>query len=142
MTTDFGSLKKPTRGSFLIERKGRSKDRVAAEDAQKALVRKRDGRCRYPHCPVCRAHKKLRLEVAHVLQAKGMSGDRTLERSAADRMMLLDVFTHGRQEQHLIEIVPLTDRGTAGACEFWNTDEQGQKYLVARELAPFVYERD
>ena len=113
-----------------------------AEDAYKAIARRRDGRCRWPHCELCRRYKKLPLDVAHVLQAKGMSGDRTLVRSHDQRLMLLDRITHGHQENHDKVVVALTDEGTAGPCEFWLRDGMGVLFLVARESAPFVYERD
>lgn len=134
---------KPIKGEFLIERKERRRDVVDAEDAQKDLARARDKkRCRYPHCPFCRRFKDLRLEVAHVVQAKGMSGDRTGERSTVDKLMLLCLPIHARQERHEIVIIALsaTD-GTNGPCEFWQEDPRDrQLYLVAREVAPFIYE--
>lgn len=133
---------KPAKGSALIARKARRMELDEYEDARKAVVRLRDRVCRWPKCERCRRFKKLRLEVAHVVQAKGMSGDRTGERSQADRMMLLDWITHAEQERHEKDVVPLTDAGTAGPCEFWAEDENHQKYLVARELAPGIYERD
>lgn len=135
-------LLKPPKGEFLLERKDKRKEIEAGEDEQKAIVRFRDGRCRWPHCEVCRRYKTLVLQVSHVVRAKGMSGDRTLERSQADQMMLLDPITHAAQERHEKDVVPLTDEGTKGPCEFWAEDEHGQKYLVAREIAPFIYERD
>lgn len=137
------SLRKPIKGEFLLERKERRKDLDADEDAQKAIARARDRRCRWPHCEICRRFKDIVLEVAHVVQAKGMSGDRTGERSTADKLMLLDRITHAAQERHAKDIKPLDPvLGTAGPCEFWTEDERGQMYLVARETAPFIYERD
>lgn len=137
------SLRKPIKGDFLLERKERRKTIDDAEDEQKAIARRRDGRCRWPKCEVCRRYKDIPLEVAHVLQAKGMSGDRTGERSTADKLMLLDRITHAAQERHEKRIEPLDpERGTFGPCEFWSEDENGQPYLVAREVAPFIYERD
>lgn len=136
-------LKRPARGEFLIERKETRRAITDEEDAEKAKARARDRRCRYPDCPFCRRHKTLIPQAAHVLQAKGMSGDRTGERSTADKLMLLCPPIHGLQEQHRIEIVPLTDAGTFGPCEFWREDEiTRQMFLVARETAPFEYERD
>ena len=133
---------KPQKGSALRERKERRKEIVAAEDANKAEVRRRDGRCRWPFCAYCRRYKDLALQVAHVVEAKGIGGDPMLVRSKVEDMMLLDPLTHAEQERHERDVVPLTDRGTSGPCEFWVEDEQGKKYLVARETAPFIYERD
>lgn len=138
-----GALAKPIRGAALLKRRDTRKALVKAEDAQKAIVRRRDVSCRYPHCPYCRSYKDLPLDVAHVVQAKGMSGDRTLERSTPDRMMLLCRPIHGEQEQDLVEIRPLTTEGTDGACEFWRYNRQERSwYLVAREIAVGRYERD
>jgi len=133
------SIPKPPKGSALIERKDKRKSVVSLEDAEKAKVRLRDKRCRWPHCANCRTYKP-RLEVAHVIEAKKMGGDHGL-RSAADQMMLLDCLTHYDQERHRRMIVPLTADGTHGPCEFWAEDRDAQLYLVARESAPFQYER-
>jgi hypothetical protein len=133
---------KPAKGSALIERKERRKDIEAREDAEKNAVRHDDGRCRWPHCENCRRYKP-RLEVAH-LNAKGFGGDHGL-RSDRTQMILLDYLTHqggDGLEQHGRRIVPLTERGTRGPCEFWRNDPRDGWYLVARETAPFAYERD
>lgn len=135
-------LPKPLRGAFLLERKQKRKDITAAEDREKEICRKRDRMCRYPHCPYCRKYD-LTPQAAHVIQAKGMSGDRTGERSTADKLMLLCPPIHGLQEQHDIDIRPIDpEMGTFGPCEFWKADENRQMYLVAREIVPFIYERD
>ncbi len=139
-----GALDKPAKGDGLRERRTRRRDVVKRETDAKADVRKRDKRCRWPHCENCRRFKP-RLEVAH-LDAKGYGGDHGT-RSTSDRMILLDYITHqgGLQslEQHGKRIVMLTARGTWGPCEFWAQDPRdGTWYLVARERAPFVYERE
>ena len=140
---EFGALQKPHKGASLIERRTRRKETVAREDAEKAKVRARDRICRWPRCENCRRFKP-RLEVAHH-RAKGMGGDHGT-RSTADQMVLLDVLTHqggpSSLEQHGRRIEPLTPLGTSGPCEFWSQDDAGDWYLVARERAPFVYERD
>lgn len=133
---------KPAKGTALLERKERRRDHRDAEDAHKKIVRLADKRCRYPFCPYCARHKDLILQVAHVVQAKGMSSDRTGERSTADKMMLLCPPIHGLQEKHDVRIYPLTEAGTRGPCEYWRKGENGQMYLVARESEPFQYERD
>lgn len=133
---------KPARGTALLERKARRAQLTYAEDEQKGLCRKRDKRCRYPFCPYCRKYKDLIPQAAHVLQAKGMSGDRTGERSTADKLMLFCPPIHGLQEKHDVQVYPLTEQGTDGACEFWRRGENGQMYLIAREVRPFEYERD
>jgi hypothetical protein len=133
---------KPAKGSSLIDRKERRKAIEAAEEREKDAVRADDRRCRWPQCENCRRYKP-RLEVAH-LEAKGYGGDHGT-RSDRTQMVLLDYLTHQGAdglEQHGRRIVPLTERGTRGPCEFWRRGEDGVFYLVARESAPFVYERD
>jgi hypothetical protein len=140
-----GPMLKEPKGAGLIRRRETKKARVLAEDKEKDKVRARDRQCRWPHCENCRAYKP-RLEVAH-LTAKGMGGDPNGDVTTADQMILLDFLTHQSGplslEQHGRRIVPLTDKGTYGPCEFWQTDlETGGEFLVARERSPFVYERD
>lgn len=141
MTAD---LRKPARGSGLVARKERRHERIAREDDAKDDCRRLDRyRCRYPHCPYCRRYKDLIPQAAHVIQAKGMSGDRTGQRSTVDKLMLFCPPIHGLQEQHLIDVRPLTAHGTRGPCEFWRRETQEQPwFLVARETALFIYERD
>ena len=136
------AIPKPPKGSDLIRRRKIAKTIRDYEKEQKQIVRLRDRRCRWPHCENCRVYKP-RLEVAH-LTAKGSGGDHGT-RSAADRMVLLDHLTHqgaGGLERHERKIVPLTDRGTFGPCEFWKWETGTGWYLVAKERAPFIYERD
>jgi hypothetical protein len=134
---------KPIKGDALLRRKEDRRELVKQEDEQKDIARFRDKRCRYPHCPFCKRFKDLVPQAAHVVQAKGMSGDRTGERSTADKLMLLCPPIHARQERHEIDVVPLTPDGTWGPCEFWKEDPTTrEKFLVARETAPFIYERD
>ena len=118
---------------------GRQKRKAIAdhEERQKTIVRKRDGyRCRWPKCERCEQwHPPI--EVAHVIAAKGM-GSSTKAQSAADRLMCLCRLTHQLQEQHRLDVRPLTPEGTDGPCEFWAMDERGW-YCVATEVAPFIY---
>jgi hypothetical protein len=135
---------KPAKGSAFKERKTRAKAVKAFEDAEKAKVRKRDVKCRWPHCENCRRWTP-RLEVAHIV-AKGMGGDKG-QRSTADQMILLDHLTHqgaGGLEQHGLRIEPMdARRGTNGPCIFWRTDPHtGEEYMVARERAVGILERD
>lgn len=133
-------LQKPVKGSRWMELRDKRKAIVKAEDDAKAEVRKRDRICRWPHCENCRRYKPA-LEVAHVIRAKGMGGDHGTV-STSDKMMLLDRITHGEEEGNTREVRPLTDRGTWGACEFWRWTQADGWFLIARETAPFVLERD
>lgn len=137
-------LQKPEKGSHWKAGRDRRKAVVAYEEREKEKVRRRDQKCRWPHCENCRAYKP-RPEVAHVV-AKGMGGDHGLK-SSADQMMLLDYLTHqggpDSVEQHGRRIEPLTPAGTDGRCAFYRVGEDGREYVVAIELAPGgPYERD
>jgi hypothetical protein len=137
-------LAKGSKGATFRKGRERRKAIRASEEANKRIVRARDQRCRWPRCENCASFRP-RLEVAH-LDAKGFGGDHGT-RSEPSQMMLLDFLTHQdgpkSLEQHGRRIVPLTERGTDGPCEFWQVDlTTGQWFLVARERAPFVYERD
>lgn len=142
MAIDFSGFVFPkgSKASHWLEGRKRRKAIVDAEEREKLKVRKRDKQCRWPYCENCRAWKP-RLDVAHVCGAKGMGGDHGA-RSTADQMMFLDAVTHSEQEQHKREIVPLTDHGTDGPCEFWLLDDAGEWCLIARERALFYYEKD
>ena len=122
----------------------RSLERTAKRKAAKVTARSLDGgRCRWPHCE-CRT-LGLSLESAH-LKALGMGGNPDSSRDDPRNLITLCIETHrtGRLSLHkgTRKIVPLTDEGTRGPCEFWQDDEHGQMYLVARERAPFVYIKD
>jgi hypothetical protein len=139
-----GALTKDPKGTHWIRGRERRKAIKAHEDAEKEKVRRRDRICRWPHCANCRLFRP-RLECAHLV-AKGMGGDAGLRSDAKD-MVLLDFLTHQSGtlslEQHGRHIVVLdADRGADGPLEFWQQDDNGQMYLVAREVAPFVYARD
>lgn len=135
-------LKKPAKGSGLMERKDRRREIVAVEEAAKDAVRARDKSCRWPFCENCKRYKP-RLEAAHN-PPKGMGGDHS-ERSAPEDMILLDFLTHqgaGGLEQHGKRIEWLTPQRNAGPCQFWAKDDSGAWYLVAEEYALHCYVRD
>ena len=97
--TRFQSLAKPCRTHRKLREK---EDRIEAERHerdQKAQVRRRDRRCRFPMCgcgPI-----RLRLEVSHE-RHKGMGGNRPGDRSNAEDMVLLceHRHQHGRISRH------------------------------------------
>lgn len=130
--------------SWREVRHERRKARQLDERTAKAEAKAADGgRCRWPFCD-CR-HKKLSVEMAHV-EAKGMGGTPDGRRNDPRNLITLDIEAHrtGIKSLHSGDrkIVPLTEDGTRGPCEFWMTDVNGQMYLVAREREPFIYERD
>lgn len=141
-----GALLKPKKGTALIERKERRRDRRASEEANKAEARKRDGKCRLPHCPYCKEFGKTlgAPHVAHVIKAKGIGGDPECERSTPGMLMLLDPLAHAAQEEHDWIVEPLTEHGTRGPCEFYLVEDvynaetgvfSRERLLWAREKA-------
>lgn len=111
--------------SNVLARHAKRKALRAHEAAEKAAVRRRDVRCRWPNCRDC-ATTPTRLEVAH-LDAKGIGGDHG-QRTSADRMILLCFPAHqGPRSLHSGDkrIEPLTELGTDGPCLFLELTEAG-----------------
>ncbi len=133
-------LKKPPKGAYWMKRRDDRKALVKQENDAKAEVRRLDVRCRWPHCAYCRTYKPP-LEVAHVVRAKGMGSDHGSVSTPA-HLMLLDRLSHSDQEANKRDVRPLTEQGTRGPCEFWQWTPADGWFLVARESAPFRYERD
>jgi hypothetical protein len=128
---------KPPRGSRVLEReieRARAKvlDRIEAKKAKQ-----RDGRCRWPEKHTCR----FALEAAHILDASlGGSPE------AFNRVTFCGWIhrrgpesIHGKQLRVTVEDERI---GAWGALAFWRQGADGEYYLVAREIAPFRYERD
>lgn len=118
---------KPAKGDYVTERRKKRKALDAFEKAEKAKVRARDKKCRWPRCD-CHT-LRLPLEVAH-LTSKSIGGA-----STADQMILLCVSKHqGRPSLHSgdLRIVPLNDaQGTNGPCDFLARDEtEGDRFVV------------
>lgn len=127
------------------ERDERKAERKAVELKAKKQAKAMDqGRCRWPQCG-CKGSTTTRpLEGAH-LKAKGMGGNPDGSRNDPRNLLTLCFDRHqGPMSLHSgdLKVIPLTEDGTRGPCEFWSTDEQGIQFLVAREREPFVYERD
>lgn len=142
MNLERNAPPKPPKGEYDRKRKDARKEIVAAEEKVKAQVKALDHyQCRWPRCEYCRRYKP-RLEAAHVIRAKGMGGDHGTV-TTIHHLMTLDFMTHGEQERGDRDVIPLdTEQGTRGPCEFWKKGEDGEMFLVARETAPFIYERD
>jgi hypothetical protein len=137
----YGALAKPAKGTATLERRGKRAEIRTHEQTEKAKVVKRDGAkvCRLvPNCP-----EKERFETAH-LDDKGMGGDHG-NRTTADRMIRSCLFHHqGVWSLHSkkLRVECLTERGTDGPIEVWGEDANGQPYMVKRESAAGVLERD
>lgn len=136
------------KGAYLVKREQRKLDAKALEKREKAKARKRDGRCRWPE-----AHKCLGgLEAAHIVHAS-LGGA-----MAAENLITLCAWVHRRgpetQQYGDLKVEKETAAGANGPLSFWRKLSFGERhslarggtvgefYLVAREIAPFRYERD
>ena len=133
---------KPARGTALLERELRKSERKAAEDAAIREAKQRDGyRCRWPEKHKCRGE----LEGAHVFLHRGMGGNPAGDRTAPELVLPVCAWMHRRGSESIdgkdLKVDAETAAGTAGPCSFWRRTERGW-HLVAREILPFVYERD
>jgi len=123
----------------------RRRERRAAirsnEQAEKAKVVERDGRHTCRLVPNCRERDLF--ETAH-LDDKGMGGDHGL-RTTAETMVRACLFHHQGKwslHSHDLRVVYLTDEQANGPIEIWGKDEDGREFLVGRETAVGVWERD
>lgn len=127
---------KPARGTRVLDRERDQANALKLEREQKAIAKKRDGRCRWPEEHKCR----FELEAAHILDASlgGLM-------NAANLVMLCGWIhrrgpesIHGKQLRIDVE----TARGAWGPLSFWKQDAAGVYYMVAREKAAGVVEKD
>lgn len=119
------SQPKPPRGARRQELLDKRRERRLKEEHAKEQVRIRDRRqCRVPGCTLLK--KGWAPNVAH-LDAKGIGGDKQLDRTQVHRMLVL-CFPHhqGPMSHHSkdLRIEPETDRGTNGPVHFFVADEQ------------------
>jgi hypothetical protein len=133
---------KPERGARVMEREADDKKREKALREFSAGVKKRDTKCRWPEAHECR----FQIEAAHV-KDKSLCGPNTLENGIA-----LCGWLHRRGPQSIhgkqIKVERDTPDGVPPLFSFWRQtgtfDALGQPvyHLIAREVAPFLYERD
>lgn len=148
-TTWFGeplpdvALQKPSRGSAILAREQAVAEADAIERREKAAAKKRDGRCRWPEPHKCRGGE---LEAAHIIDAS-LGGA-----MASGNLVTVCPWIHRRGPESIhgkqLKVEAETERGAWAALSYWRQtgafDALGQTtyYLVAREIAPFRYERD
>lgn len=128
---------KPLRGSRVLAKEADDAAFLALERRVKTAVKKRDGRCRWPEKHKCRCG----LEAVHVKDA-----------SLLGPMIEWNLVTfcgwihrrgpesiHGKQ----LKVIRETPKDAkVPLFSFWRQDDRGEYFLIAREIAPFVYERD
>jgi hypothetical protein len=134
-------LWKSPKGTTLLKSRERKAATKAHEATEKAKVVKRDGMKACRLVPTCQEREKF--ETAH-LDDKGMVGYHGI-RTTADRMIRSCFWHHqGVWSLHSndLRVDCLTDAGTDGPVEVWGRDDNGQFYLLKRETAVNVVERD
>lgn len=133
-----GPIAKPMKGADKLERQESRAEIDKKEEKNKAIAKKKDGKCRLPFCPWCAAFDNQVHDGAHVLGAKGMGGDPSLEVSQPEHLMRLCRLSHASQEKHEWAVEPLTELGTRGVCEFYIVqdvyDLETQKFTATRVL--------
>lgn len=128
---------KPLRGARVLEKEEEDARYLALERRVKTAVRKRDGRCRWPEPHRCRFN----LECVHVKDASLMG---LME---PWNLILLCGWIHRRGSESIHGKQLRVERETAQDVKhtlfsFWKQDASGEYYLIAREIAPFQYEKD
>jgi hypothetical protein len=89
--------------------------------------------------------------VAHI-DGKGLGGTPDGRRNRRENLVLLCVAHHqydkspsnpqGSLERNDLQILAITPEGAEGPLEFYATGEDGQFYMVCREVRPREYEID
>lgn len=127
---------KPARGTRVLQKEAEDAAYLIHERIVKDIVRRRDGRCRWPEKHKCR----FGLECVHIQDAS-LGGALSTE-----NLVLLCTWRHRRGPESIhgkqLKVEKETARGADGPLSFWRQGEDGAYYLVARESAPFQIERD
>ena len=127
---------KPARGSRVIARERETEAALRLEIEQKGTAKKRDGRCRWPEPHKCRCG----LEAAHIQDAS-LGGPMD-----AANLVTLCAWIHRRGPSSLhgkqLKVECESERGAWGPLSFWRKSDDGDWFLVAREIAPFRLEKD
>lgn len=117
---------KPIRGSGLLAARERRAARVAAEQKILQAALKRDERrCRVPRCEF--AGKTLPIDPCHLIH-RGMGGNPKGDRTTRDSVIALCRVHHGRLDAGLLEIDPLTPKGTDGVCDYRAFNEEDGRW--------------
>lgn len=128
---------KPARGTRVLDKEDDDARQLKHAGQVKAFVRHRDGRCRWPEPHRCRFN----LECVHVKDASLMGSMEPWN------LILLCGWVHRRGPESIHGKQLRVERETAQDVKhtlfsFWKQDASGEYYLIAREVAPFQYEKD
>ena len=127
--TRSGPMWKDEPGEYRLEKRRVVRKRKATEQAVIESAKRRDHyRCRWPGC----LWRDLRVEGAHATEHRGMGGDPTGERTQRHLIITLCLRHHKRFDAHRLDVVFLSERGTDGPLEFYES-HKGELHLVARE---------
>lgn len=127
---------KPARGSLVLKREDDEAEALKLERQEKAKVRKRDPRCRFPWKHVCR----FGLECIHIKDASlgGEMSATNMFRGCGWLHRRGPATIHGKQ----LRVEVNGPEGANGGLSFYQQGIDGRYYLVARETRPFEIERD
>lgn len=119
---------KPPVGEFLLERRGKSRSRVTAEQKiMKEAVRLDGHRCRYPQC----LYHGLPIDPAHVRgKHRGMGGNPALDRTTLETVFALCRTHHEDYDDSKFKAKPVqSHRGARGLMTF-TKEVNGVKLLI------------
>ena len=131
-----GPIWKPERGARVLAKEAQTAEDAKIEKREKGKARRRDKVCRWPELHKCRCA----LESAHIVHAS-LGGA-----MAAENLVTLCGWLHRRgpetQQYGQLKVEKDTPAGANGPLSFWRKGLDGVFYLVARESAPGIIEKD
>lgn len=133
---------KPVRGAATLAKEADDAKAETHAKQVKALVKKRDGHCRWPEVHTCRKG----LECAHIVDASRGGPMET------ENLILVCGWIHRRGPESIhgkqLKVEKDTPSGADGAVSFWRQSGEFDRlhqpiyYLVKREIRPGEVERD
>lgn len=109
---------KPMRGDAMLARRARRAELTKHEAAEMDAAKKRDRGCRWPGCPFVRMN--LTLHAAHLVH-RGMGGNPAGDRTTRAGLITFCSRHHGMFDRVDIDVLPRTERGTDGPCDYYVT---------------------
>lgn len=124
-------LAKPLKGAALLARRDRRSDAVKHERHEMDAAKRRDRNvCRWPKCEF--AKKGLAIHAAH-LWHRGAGGNPDGTRTKRNQLIALCARHHQLLDHADLSIVPLTEHGTDGPCDFgMRINGEMQRWAIER----------
>lgn len=117
---------KPPLGEFLLERRGKSRSRVTAEQTiMREAVRLDGHRCRYPQC----AYRGLPIDPSHI-RHRGMGGNPKLDRTTLENVFACCRVHHGEYGRGKFNVKPIQPRLGARGLMTFTKEVNGVKLLI------------